>query len=325
MIFWVLAGFLLLTGCLQVEEPGSVRIEATADRLARGEYLSRHVTGCTECHGLRDWSKFSGPIIPDSRGGGGQHFGRAEGLPGEFHVPNITPTKTAGWTDGELLQAFTEGYAPGTGPLFPLMPYPRFAILTREDAWSIAAYLRTLPALPGKWPPAELDFPLNLLIRTLPAKARPTPAADLQDELAYGHYLTTIATCSDCHSPVDGMGQALEGKEYGGGVPMIVPTGGMNYSANITPDVQTGIGNWTREMFIGKFRAFRDRALVNRQVAKNTFNTVMPWSVYAGMTDQDLAAIFTYLKSLPPVSNKVVTFVADTRVARGGTSGQSTR
>ena len=74
-------------------------------------------------------------------------------------------------------------------------------------------------------------------------------------------------------------------------------------SANITPDSATGIGTWDEERFMNKFTPYREEKNWNFTVGKE--NTIMPVTLYAGMTDADLRAIYAYLRSLPPMTNMV--------------------
>lgn len=74
--------------------------------------------------------------------------------------------------------------------------------------------------------------------------------------------------------------------------------------ANITPDSATGIGSWTEQAFIQKFKTNASPAVVNSDPGK--MNTVMPWSNYGMLSDADLSAIYAYLRSIPAVNNKVV-------------------
>jgi hypothetical protein len=92
---------------------------------------------------------------------------------------------------------------------------------------------------------------------------------------------------------------------YAGGHGYPLPGGGEVRAANITPHEGTGIGSWTRDQFIARFKVMvgaRD------QVPPGAYNTVMPWASYGEMTEQDLGAIFTYLQSLPAIENKVIRF-----------------
>src|SRR4051812_11442244 len=82
-----------------VPPAATVSIAATPAILARGEYLVRHVTMCVECHSMRDMTKYAGPVIPGSEGGGGEFFGdEAQGL--SVYSRNITPAAIGSWTDG---------------------------------------------------------------------------------------------------------------------------------------------------------------------------------------------------------------------------------
>lgn len=94
---------------------------------------------------------------------------------------------------------------------------------------------------------------------------------------------------------------------FAGGHEYPIP-GGVVQAANITPHADTGIGGWTRAQFIARFQLM---AGARTPVSPGTFNTIMPWTGYAGMTAQDLGAIFAYLQTVQPVRNEVVRFVAD--------------
>ncbi len=152
-----------------VPPPEDVKVAATPERLARGEYLVENVVGCVVCHAERDLTKYSGPVVDGTKGKGGQRFGF--GLePFVIYTKNITPAGIGEWTDGELIRAITAGVSRDGTPLFPLMPYPHYAKMAREDVEAIVAYLRTLPARAGasELPARQLNFPLPLVVRTIP-------------------------------------------------------------------------------------------------------------------------------------------------------------
>src|SRR6187200_3748041 len=86
--------------------PAILRVPRTPERIARGQYLSQHVVGCTDCHGERDWSKYSAPQMREREGQGGMTFRFDIGT---LYAPNITPVRLGSWTDGEILRAMTEG------------------------------------------------------------------------------------------------------------------------------------------------------------------------------------------------------------------------
>jgi mono/diheme cytochrome c family protein len=283
-----------------VGPPPEVDVAGTPEQVARGRYLAHHVTVCVDCHSQRDWSRFSAPVDPRTLGGGGQGPTRAEGFPGEVPVPNITPAGLAEWSDGEVMRAMTSGVARDGRPLFPMMPYPVYAHLSRPDAEAIVAYLRTLPPVPGEAGERELDFPLNLIVRTMPREAALRESTPAPGDPAYGAYLVTVAGCRFCHTRQDA-GNEVPGMAFAGGHEFPLPSG-VVVSANITPDPVTGIGGWSREAFVARFRAFAQGAPA---VGPDDPNTAMPWTQYAGMTDEDLGAIYDHLRTVAPVRNAV--------------------
>ena len=70
--------------------------------------------------------------------------------------------------------------------------------------------------------------------------------------------LVNAAVCGECHSPRDDQGQAIAGREFSGGEEFPLPGGGIVRTANITPEANTGIGSWTEEEFVQKFKAFAE-------------------------------------------------------------------
>jgi mono/diheme cytochrome c family protein len=289
----------------KVPPPTAFTIDATPERLARGKYLNDHVVGCTTCHTKRDWTKFSGPIMQDQMGRGGDAF--ALGPAGTLYAKNITPAAIGSWSDGELLRAVTQGVSKDGTPLFPLMPYPHFGEMSEDDVHAVLAYIRSLKAIEGTVPPRELNFPLNLIVRTIPKAntfgRRPSP----EDKVAYGKYMTDAALCSDCHTPIDEQGAPLPGMDFAGGME-ILETGYRVRAANITPDSNTGIGSWTEQQFIDKFKGFENPTSTTLAGHERAQNTPMPITAYAGMTREDLSAIYAYLRTVKPATNRVEKF-----------------
>lgn len=136
------------------------------------------------------------------------------------------------------------------------------------------------------------------------------PAVDPapNDSIAYGNYLTIIAGCAECHTPKQ-RGQDIEGMFLAGGFEYEMPFGTIR-SSNITPHEQTGIGNWTKRMFVERFKQHNVPADSLPDTGPSQFNTIMPWQRYAGMDKRDLEAIYTYLKTVEPVEHKVEKFTA---------------
>ena len=288
-----------------VEAAPDITVDRSAGRVAHGEYLANHVTICMDCHSTRDWSKFAGPVTPGTLGKGGEYFNEDLGFPGKFYSKNITPAHLSNWTDGDIYRAITTGVSKNDDPLFPVMPYSYYGRMDKEDIYDIIAYVRSLNPIQNVTPAHEVDFPMSFILNTIPKDEDPQTKPPKTDLLKYGAYMTNAAGCRECHSPVE-RGQIIIEKAFTGGREFMMPNG-MVRSANITPDEETGIGSWTAEIFVDRFKAYSNPDNLST-LAKNEVNTVMPWSMYGGMDSTDLVAIYKYLVSLKPVKNKVVHF-----------------
>ena len=283
-----------------------LKIVVTPELLKRGEYLANHVCVCIDCHSSRDWTKFSGPPVPGTEGKGGDAFTRDFGFPGNFYSKNITPENLSKWTDGEILRAISCGVDKNNKALFPVMMYPYYKYMDKDDIIAIVAYIRTLKPIKNETKPGEPDFPINLLINTIPSKAESTALPSKDDQLSYGKYLVNASACSECHTNII-KGKPIEGMEFAGGREFNFPGPKKIISANITPDKETGIGYWTEESFVNKFKSFEDRTKLQDYKSPKDFQTIMPWNMYAGMDSSDLKAIYAYLKTLKPIKNKIIT------------------
>ena len=308
--FVVIAVVLLLvyvkTMLPNVGDAPDLKVEITPERVAHGKYLANHVMGCNDCHGQRDYSVFSAPMIPGSEGHGGEVFDQTMVLPGRYVAPNITPTHLGDWTDGEIFRAITTGVSKDGHALFPLMPYQSFRQLDKEDILSVIAYIRTLKPIDFSTDKSSSDFPMNFIINTIPVRADLKPAPDRSDTVAYGKYLVTAASCNDCHTRQE-KGEFV-GKYLAGGFEFKFPDGSVLRSANITPDKNTGIGAWTEVQFVDRFKEYSDSSFVPVKVGQGDFQTLMPWTFFAGMKTDDLKAIYAYLRTIEPVNNEVIHF-----------------
>ncbi|MBI1768365.1 MAG: cytochrome C [Bacteroidetes bacterium] len=284
-----------------------ITLEYTPQRIERGKYLANAVCACMDCHSKRDWSKFSGPLENGTLGQGGERFDQSVGLPGVFLSRNITPEGITRYTDGELFRVITTGVNKEGDAMFPLMPYSHYGKMDREDIYSIIAYVRSLSPVKNEVPPSEPDFPMNFIIHTIPQKANFQIKPDTSDILAYGSYMVNASGCIECHTQVE-KGIIIPELAFSGGREFLFPDGSVVRSTNITPDEETGIGKWTKEAFVQRFKLFKDSSYVLPSVNAGDFNSYMPWTMYAGMSKQDLGAIYTYLKSVKPISNIVVKF-----------------
>ncbi len=293
----------------KVDAAPNEKIEITPARIERGKYLAHHVTVCVDCHSTRDWNKYSGPPVPGTLGKGGDKFDKeTAGIPGVLYAKNITPSGIKRYTDGELMRVITCGVTKEGRALFPLMPYMGYNHLTKEDLYSIIAYIRSLQPLNNSVPEGSLDFPLNLIVKTIPIKSySPSAEPNRNNSIEYGKYLVGVAGCFDCHTQ-QVKGEYQMEKAFGGGFEFGFPAGVVR-SANISPDEISGIGNWTKDQFISRFKSMDPDS--NQIAAVNTmkeFNTPMPWTMYAGMKREDLGAIYEFLRTVKPIKNPVVKF-----------------
>lgn len=284
-----------------------LKVEYTKERIERGRYLANCVTVCMDCHSTRDWTKFAGPLVPGTLGKGGERFDQKVGFPGVYFSKNITPTGISRYTDGELFRLITTGVTKEGRAMFPVMPYGHYGKMDPEDINSIIAYIRTLSPDANQVPESKSDFPMNFIINTIPAKAAPQKIPSKTDQLAYGAYMTNASGCIECHTQVN-KGQIITEFAFGGGREFNMPDGSTIRSANITPNSKNGIGKWTEEMFVSRFKLYADSNYKPATVKPGEFNSIMPWTMYAKMDKEDLQAIYKYLKSVKSIDNTVVKF-----------------
>ncbi len=280
--------------------------EPTAARLARGAYVVNNLTGCTYCHSDFDASRE--PLSTKTGTEGGGHVWAPEGLPW-LVAPNITPDKDTGagnWSDDTIARAVREGIGHDGRALFPLMPYGNYRTMSDEDLASVVVYLRSLKPIRRKLPRSVLPFPVSRLINSAPEPVtEPVPSPDLSDQATRGRYLVTMASCADCHSPMV-RGQFVPGLAFGGGNTLEYTGRPSVASANLTPS-PNGIPYYTEALFVETIRTGRVR---ERQISD-----LMPWAFYRHMTDEDLQAIFAYLKALAPVDHFVDNSLPRTKCA----------
>jgi mono/diheme cytochrome c family protein len=283
--------------------------ERTPQRLDRGQYLVTSVSGCVFCHGELDWQAPGFPVKAGTEGGG--RSWAEEGLPW-ITAPNITPDPETGagtWTDDMIARAIREGIGHDGRTLFPIMPYAQYKYMSDEDLASIVVYIRSLPALRTTLPASQIPFPLNRLINGAPEPVTaPVPEPNRANPVAYGDYLVRLGACRDCHTPTNNQGQPIQGLEFGGGFTLTGPYGQVA-SANITP-APSGIPYYTEELFLEMMRT--------GQVKARKIHDAMPWAGYGKQTDDDLKAMFAYLKTLTPAQHRVDNTLPPTDCPRCG-------
>jgi len=285
----------------KVAAPLDIIIEYTPERVARGDYLANHVWVCMECHSQKNNQFYSDPVKPGTEGMGGLLF---DSEFGHIYASNITPYEIDNWTDGELLRAITEGVNKNGDALFPFHPYTLYGSKDKDDVYSVIAYLRTLPSIQNDIPKRDTKLWANVMVRFMPKPATFIQKPDPENTVEYGEYLSGV--CARCHTP------QIKGKPnpdmfYAGGLDHPLSDDEIIRSSNLTPDMETGIGNKSRENFIGIFKAFdsEDSKTILIPKGARESDTPMAWTQFSGMTDSDLGAIYDYLHTLPPITNRV--------------------
>ncbi len=127
---------------------------------------------------------------------------------------------------------------------------------------------------------------------------RKVEAAD-QQTIARGKYLVTLASCTDCHTPGFFFGKPDNARYLGGSeVGFEIPGLGVFHGPNLTPDKETGLGNWSDEQIVTSLQT-------GRRPDGRVLAPIMPWKAFESLTKEDALAIAAFLKSLPEVKNKV--------------------
>lgn len=291
----------------KVPEAENIKAPTDSASIANGKYLAQNVALCVDCHSQRDWSLTGGPVDESKLGAGSLDFIAENGFPGNFYARDISPTSLSSWTDGEILRAITQGINKHGKALFPIMPYMSYSKLDKEDLLDIIGYIRTLPAqskvITNESEPA---FPLNFILNTMPRDLAYSKKPTDTNSVEYGKYIATFAACGDCHTNQE-KGQPIKGMEYAGGFVIQNSKTTAIKSANITPDMETGIGKWSEDYFVEMFKSYsKEKGFVSKKVEPGQFNTVMPWIKYSGMKESDLRALYKYLRTLKPINNKIV-------------------
>jgi mono/diheme cytochrome c family protein len=287
--------------------PPDVKVDMSPERVARGKHLFEKVMDCDGCHSQHDESRFGRPVVEAGRGRGFV-FPQEMGLPGTIVASNITLDRDTGigaWTDGEKIRAIREGIGRGGRVLFPTMPYTNYRHMSDEDVYALVAYMNSLPAVRNPLPATSINFPVSLLIKAVPQPAGSVPPPDRQNKLTYGEYLVTMGRCADCHTP-ENRGEPVPGKRLAGGREFRTPWATV-VSANISPDLDTGIGKWTEQQFLDKFYQYKEYVEKGSPQVGPEGYTLMPWLGLSQLPPEELGAIFTYLKSQPGVHNPVET------------------
>ena len=265
--------------------PASARAaDPSPEILARGKYVFATAGGCG-CH-----------TPPDAVGlnAGGQKF---ELLVGTVYSRNITPDAETGigkWTDAQVANAIRRGERPDGSRLFPIHPYKYLANIADDEIEALVAYLRSVKPIKATVPARSLRIPVPPL--TVPASPKVAP----REGLERGRYLAGgAAHCADCHTPRRFDGSPDDGKFMAGGPG---PEGSL--PSNITAHYETGIGRWS-EAQIARF--LKTGVKPSGQEAFSLMRVVIMGTSagFKDLTDADALAIARYIKTVPPIENKV--------------------
>jgi mono/diheme cytochrome c family protein len=273
-----------------------LKVESTPERVARGKTISSML--CKQCHFDDNRGKLSGHRMLD--------------LPADFGLAysrNITQDKEHGignWTDGEIAYLLRTGikrdgrYAPPW-----MVKLPRIA---EEDIYSIIAYLRSgdsevqASAVPDteSAPSFLVKFLTHVAFKPFPYPTEKPVAPPITEKAAYGKYLVqNMAGCYQCHSANfksnDDMNPEKSKGYMGGGNALTTLDGHTIYTANLTPDPETGIGKWSEEDFLKSLRTgLRPDGRPMRLMSQTP-----------EFTDEEIRAIYAYLRTIPAVHNEV--------------------
>ena len=274
-------------------------VKATNDSatIARGKNLVFGAAHCANCHSPKGMQERvnNGEQVPLS---GGQEFDIPIGV---LYARNLTPDETGigSLPDAALARSLRYGVSTTGAALFDFMPFHN---TSDEDLVAILSYLRSQPAVKNEVPKHNLNL-LGKVVKAFLLKpvgpAGDVPIAVKRDTSAeYGRYLAnSVANCRGCHTNRDLMTGAYIGEDYAGGLKFETSTDSGVYSLttpNLTPHVTGRITGWTKEQFIARFRA-----------GGSIPQSHMPWGPFSRMSDDELTAIYNFLKTVTPVENVV--------------------
>jgi mono/diheme cytochrome c family protein len=273
--------------------------------VARGEHLYKYSWNCWGCHGSQ------GGYSPEEPQSGGREFDMTGIGPGFGFVygKNITPDSETGigdWSDGELVRALREGLDREGRLIFPIMPAPFYHGMSDDDALSLVAYLRSLHTVRNEVPEQRLSFIAKVLISFRVVKpelpiTEPVTAPPKGVTAEYGKYLAwNAAVGAECHVPRNpNTGIFDVSRAFAGGLFPFPEEGFNTTGTNLTPDPETGIGDWTEEEFLTAMHT-------GVRPDDTVMIPFMPWPLYDRWSDDDLRAVWLYLRSLEPITHEVL-------------------
>lgn len=274
------AALMLVVAALSANVQAAPPAQEMKGDATRGAYLFAAAAGCgchmTEAGFLAGGAPFDlGPL-------------------GKVYSRNITSDEETGigkWSEAEIVTAIRTGKRPDGEMLFPVMPYAVYSGMADQDAYDLAAFIKTAPAIKNEVPKNELKVPVP------PFEPRTAPATAPTEGVARGEYLVNnVSECSGCHTPTDEQGAPLAGKFLAGSVVE------GEVASNITPDEATGIGKWSAQDIAHLLGT-------GQRPDGSSVGGLMALVVNGGfnkLTETDRLAIGEYLKTIPAVNNTPV-------------------
>jgi mono/diheme cytochrome c family protein len=262
--------------------------------VAKGQYIFALAGGCA-CHTVPKGTEHAG--------------GRAFPIPfGTVYSTNITQDQETGlgaWSDQQIHDAMVKGMRADDSRILPVMPYEAYAGMAQEDLKALIAYMRRLKpvkkATPQmkSWAPFTRSLGVPLWLKVFGSSSN-SPAQAPKSGIERGRYLLEhVSLCGDCHTPRNSIGVANRSLYLAGAGEKIGPLG--QAVPNITPDKETGIGEWKREDIAELLLSGTKPDLDNVQ---GLMAEVVEHG-YKNMSKQDALAIADYLKSIPAIKNKI--------------------
>jgi len=261
--------------------------------IAKGKHLVTGAAHCINCHSTANVDSLVdlGQPAPLS---GGVKFELPVGI---IYSKNITPDKETGigkYTDGEIARALRYGVHPNGDPVYDFMPFHN---MSDEDLTAVLSYLRSQKPVKNEVPENKLNILGNIVKAFMVKPVGPSgkvPETVKQDTSAeYGKYIAiSVAECNGCHTKRDLSG-AYTGEAFAGGNEF--NEGGHKLvTPNITSDSSSRIYGWTAQDFINRFR-----------MGKVIPYSPMPWNSFKRMSDDELTAIYNFLKTVPPAKSEI--------------------
>jgi len=283
--------FLLLVGFVVLPAWGDEPVA-----IQRGKAVFQTAGGCS-CH------------TDDKHSGAFMAGGRPIKTPfGTIYSTNITPAPKTGigtWSEADFRRAMTQGAGPDGRHYFPVFPYTSFTRMTDQDVQDLQAYLFSVPPVEQANKSPELRFPFGWragLVVWRWLNFRPgtfQPRSDQSAEWNRGAYLASaLGHCAECHTPRNWLGGLKTTMAYAGSADG--PEGEL--APNITSDEATGIGTWS----VADMVWFLQTGFKPDGDDAQGLMSVMIDNGYKHLPEADLRAIAVYLRSLPPIRNKVV-------------------